>query len=217
MRSSTVPHNTLSTISNGGERIDLAAPGFGIYSTIASAPKYGMKDGTSMAAPMVTGVAGLVWSINPNFTGAQVRNIVCNSFDPDVWVSNNSDSNTTSPNSNGYRMVNAKLAVEEAMRQTYTTGTFNAVVKDKDTNDALDDVSVIMRNTQTNKICVTRTYSTGIFSLLLATSEYYLHNADNSKPFTLWYFIYDNNFFNKPQQKLSFFYVRQVYPIPLEV
>jgi len=54
----------------GGNWVALAAPGVDILSTATdrpsaywpSAPKYGWLSGTSMAAPHVAGVAGLVWS-----------------------------------------------------------------------------------------------------------------------------------------------------------
>lgn len=52
----------LSSFSNYGERsVHLAAPGDSIYSTIRGG-KYGVKSGTSMAAPYVSGVAVLGWS-----------------------------------------------------------------------------------------------------------------------------------------------------------
>ncbi|MDA3898362.1 MAG: S8 family serine peptidase [Desulfobacteraceae bacterium] len=44
--------------------------------------EYGFKSGTSMAAPVVTGVAGLVWSYNPSLTHLEVKDIILNSVDP---------------------------------------------------------------------------------------------------------------------------------------
>lgn len=113
--------------SNGGEYVDIAAPGQNIYSTITGGftGSYGYMSGTSMAAPMVTGVASLVWSVNENFTGPEVKEIVCNNYSE--WVASNPNSpNAKSDKINikdgkeiyGYPMVNAKLAVEEAIRRT---------------------------------------------------------------------------------------------------
>lgn len=113
--------------SNGGSRVDIAAPGQNIYSTITGGftGSYEYLSGTSMAAPMVTGVASLVWSVNENFTGPEVKEIVCNNYSE--WVASNPNSpNAKSDKINikdgkeiyGYPMVNAKLAVEEAIRRT---------------------------------------------------------------------------------------------------
>jgi subtilisin family serine protease len=53
--------------SNFGKGIDLAAPGTGIWSTVPGS--YGSKNGTSMAAPQVSGAAALVMSMNPLLIG----------------------------------------------------------------------------------------------------------------------------------------------------
>ena len=64
--------------SNGGSRVDICAPGTEIYSTVPNNSYASVNwTGTSMSAPMVTGVAALVWSVNPNFDGMQVKEIVC--------------------------------------------------------------------------------------------------------------------------------------------
>lgn len=101
--------------SNFGNRIDIVAPGTDIYSTINN-NDYMNKTGTSMAAPIVTGIAGLVWSINEDFTGEEVKDIVCNSVDSNLYVNNNPE--VTSAN-NTYKLVNAKLSVEEALKRTH--------------------------------------------------------------------------------------------------
>ncbi|MBQ4616865.1 MAG: S8 family serine peptidase [Clostridia bacterium] len=61
--------------SNSGDRVDVYAPGYQVLST-APANRTVMMDGTSMAAPMVTGVASLMWGINPNLSAKQVRSFI---------------------------------------------------------------------------------------------------------------------------------------------
>ena len=55
---------TLADFSNYGSSVDLAAPGSEIYSTVPNG-QYSLFNGTSMAAPFVTGVAALVKSKEP--------------------------------------------------------------------------------------------------------------------------------------------------------
>jgi len=43
--------------------------------------EYDYKSGTSMAAPIVTGIAGLIWSLNPTLTHLEVKNIILESVD----------------------------------------------------------------------------------------------------------------------------------------
>lgn len=77
--SSTDNRDQLSTFSSVGPAVDIAAPGTNIYSCydyVSSPNSYTYMSGTSMATPHVSGVAGLVLSINPNLTAAQVRTIL---------------------------------------------------------------------------------------------------------------------------------------------
>ncbi|MCC7179475.1 MAG: S8 family serine peptidase [Acidobacteria bacterium] len=69
-----------ATFSNYGKKVDIAAPGVNIYSTVPD-NTYGFNDGTSMASPHVAGVAALVWSKNPDLTNADVRTCVESSVD----------------------------------------------------------------------------------------------------------------------------------------
>ena len=64
-----------ASFSNYGKKVDVAAPGVNIYSTIPN-NTYGFKNGTSMAAPHVAGVAALIWSKNPDITNVQVRKCI---------------------------------------------------------------------------------------------------------------------------------------------
>jgi subtilisin family serine protease len=56
-----------ATFSNYGDNINVSAPGEYIYSTIPN-NGYDYKSGTSMACPMVSGLAGLILSNEPNIT-----------------------------------------------------------------------------------------------------------------------------------------------------
>lgn len=62
-----------ASFSDFGATIDIMAPGEGILSTIISNNGYDSYDGTSMASPIVAGVAALVKSVNPNLTATQLR------------------------------------------------------------------------------------------------------------------------------------------------
>ncbi len=160
--------------SNGGTRVDICAPGTDIYSTTVD-NNYGLLSGTSMAAPQVTGVCGLVWSVNSNFTGAEVKEMVCNYTS--ITVNDNPDGKH--PLNNTYKMVNAKLAVEEAIRRTdIGYGTVTAFVKEKDTDKPLNNVYVTadINGSKYNTI----TDETGKFELTLPVGTHTLKlTSDN--------------------------------------
>lgn len=72
----------LTNFSNFGVRsVDLAAPGAQIMSTVRNGG-YRSMSGTSMAAPFVTGVAGLVLSQNPNLSAAEIKAALLDNVDP---------------------------------------------------------------------------------------------------------------------------------------
>jgi subtilisin family serine protease len=64
----------------GHDSVDVAGPGVDILSTFPGA-SYFNSTGTSMAAPFVAGVGGLVKSHNPLYTDADVKNAIMNSAD----------------------------------------------------------------------------------------------------------------------------------------
>ncbi|MEA2453069.1 MAG: thermitase [Actinomycetota bacterium] len=69
------------TFTNWGhESVDVSAPGVDIVSTLPN-NTYAAFDGTSMAAPAVSGVAGLVIAQHPDYTPTQVANAIMNSAD----------------------------------------------------------------------------------------------------------------------------------------
>jgi len=68
---STTSTDARSSFSNYGTNVDVAAPGSSILSTVRSGD-YSYFSGTSMASPYVAGLAGLLWSQNPNATAQSV-------------------------------------------------------------------------------------------------------------------------------------------------
>jgi hypothetical protein len=107
--SATDDQDATASWSNSGNIIDVAAPGVSIYTTFYGAA-YGANSGTSFSAPIVAGVAALVFAINPNFSGGQVQSIIKNSaadlgaagWDPQY----------------GYGRVDANAAVNLALNST---------------------------------------------------------------------------------------------------
>ena len=68
----TNDNDQLASFSNyGATNVDLAAPGVDIYSTQPD-NRYMTASGTSMASPHVAGVAGLVHSLHPDWSPAQI-------------------------------------------------------------------------------------------------------------------------------------------------
>ena len=103
----------VASYSNRGSRVDVLAPGGSdsdnvfpdakIYSTVADgAVGYGYKVGTSMATPHVAGVAAMIFGIDPTFTAKEVKDIIKSTA-------------TGGYGEEGYKMLNAKLAVEKAI------------------------------------------------------------------------------------------------------
>ena len=84
--------DTFADFSNYGAGVDIIAPGKCILSTLPG-NQYGVKSGTSMATPLVTGAAALYKSSRPNATPAQVKAALIamgshdwnTSTDPDKW------------------------------------------------------------------------------------------------------------------------------------
>jgi len=102
----------LATFTNYGPLVDVVAPGVGIYSSTASSDSsYASYQGTSMAAPHVTGLAGLVWSADPGLTGDRVKQIIVDSAKESGRAI--TDKRPVPANQRlTYYMVNAKAAVD---------------------------------------------------------------------------------------------------------
>ncbi|HZF64702.1 MAG TPA: S8 family peptidase, partial [Chitinophagaceae bacterium] len=70
----------LASFSNYGKKeVDVFAPGVKIYSTVPGGNQYRNHQGTSMASPVVAGVAAFILSYYPNLTAQQVKYVIENS------------------------------------------------------------------------------------------------------------------------------------------
>lgn len=75
-------NDNLCSFSNYGiNSVDVAAPGASIYSTWPGA-RYFYMQGTSMATPYVSGLAGLIKSLHPELNALQVKYTILNNVDP---------------------------------------------------------------------------------------------------------------------------------------
>jgi subtilisin family serine protease len=73
---------TASFSNYGKNEVDVFAPGVNIYSTLPGGNKYGNFSGTSMAAPVVAGIAALIREYFPDLTAEQVKYAIENSVTP---------------------------------------------------------------------------------------------------------------------------------------
>ena len=99
----------LANFSQRGNGLDVNAPGVNIYSTYnvtrrwyenwgREVSHYRRLSGTSMSTPFVSGLATMLFGINPSFTGEEVRQIIIGTADE-----------------HNHNMVNAEASVRMAM------------------------------------------------------------------------------------------------------
>jgi subtilisin family serine protease len=73
---STMKGGTASFSNYGKRTVDVFAPGTEIYSTVPKGNKYRSLDGTSMASPVVAGIAALIREYFPSLSAAQVKYVL---------------------------------------------------------------------------------------------------------------------------------------------
>ncbi len=75
-----IQNNLLKSSNWGKKKVDVAAPGENIYSTLP-AGRYGYMSGTSQATAFVSGMAALLLARDPTLTPSQLREIIMTSVD----------------------------------------------------------------------------------------------------------------------------------------
>jgi subtilisin family serine protease len=139
----------------GRDSVDVAAPGTDIRSAyVGTRPQYRTWNGTSMAAPVVSGIAGLVTARHPDYSVLQLKNAIMRSTDHRstlrrVWRTPgpaetglflrtkdgrvNAQRALDSPTGNSYRIHDGMIAGASRMRNVKR----GVVSWPNDTNDVL--------------------------------------------------------------------------------
>jgi subtilisin family serine protease len=195
----------LCNFSNYGNRMDIVAPGELITTLdiIANQPYCNNFEGTSAAAPHVAGVAGLVYSVNPYLTGAQVKEIIINSAknsaksDPNRLITKTViDGKNTITYS--YPLLDAKAAVDEAInRRVYGPPVVIPVDKDYaivygDVTDTLggyiEEAKILVTSKETSEQQTFYTDNDGNYVLTLNPGTYDIKFSTGSAgPFGGWF------------------------------
>lgn len=110
--------------------VDLFAPGSSIYSTIPE-QKYAEHDGTSMAAPVVAGVAAILRSYFPELSASEVKDILLQTavrYKNKVRKPGDEEGKRIAFNHLSVTggIVNTHAAVEEALKRTGQKRSFNS-------------------------------------------------------------------------------------------
>lgn len=99
--------NAIASFSDRGPFVDVVAPGTGVRTT-ARGGDYSLANGTSFAAPIVSGVAALALSVEPNLRPASVQQAILSTA-----VDLGSAGRDTTY---GFGLIDAAAVVEEAAR-----------------------------------------------------------------------------------------------------
>lgn len=152
--------------SSWGDSVNICAPGSHLLSTAVD-DKYQHFSGTSASAPIVSGIAGMVWSVNKDFTGAEVKEILLSKTQPAYRVNDNRT----------YRMVDARLAVNEAIRRADANGTVQGRFVDSKTKEPLQAEFIVREEASNGKLHSKQNYITdtdGNFSVSLPAGHFVL-------------------------------------------
>ncbi len=79
---SSIKTGMIAPFTNYGKAtVDVLAPGVKIYSTVPTGDRYSFQEGTSMAAPVVSGIAALIRGYYPQLSAAEVKQVLMQSVE----------------------------------------------------------------------------------------------------------------------------------------
>ena len=158
----------MSYFSQDGDRVDIAAPGEWIYSTLYN-NFYAHSNGTSMAAPHVSGTAAMVWSIDPEgLSGADVKRIILESATEKLPPP---DGNQYREIGNNYPVLDTYAALKQALSEAKNKSTITGTIYEQFSNPG-GDLGILISSSNAlvtlydNGVQKARTFSdrTGQFS-----------------------------------------------------
>ncbi len=132
------------TSSNYGLTVDVFAPGLAVYSTMHG-NNYGSNTGTSMASPVVAGIAALVKTKNPQMTPAQIEEQIRQSADWVSFTNQNARNTLAKGRINAYKALTATgLKAVRLTNLTFQDSGGNGVINEGETIDLLLEFTSIL-------------------------------------------------------------------------
>jgi subtilisin family serine protease len=121
--------------------------------------RYDYYSGTSMATPHVAGLAGLLWSVNPALTSAEVKSTILNTGDPLASL-------------NGKTVSGKRINASNAL-QSLSGGSISGTVYYYDNVKTVPGATVILENDIGTQLAVTTTTPAGFYQFTdLASGNY---------------------------------------------
>jgi hypothetical protein len=159
-----------ASFSNFGNFVDIFAPGVDIPSTLGNKSEYYLMDGTSQAAPIVAGVAELIYSVNPNLTYYEVKNIIENTGEK-VLDNNGRTGHIVSAKKAVQAAINYDGPISNEKKDRY--GFVQGSIVDAKTDKPLGDVYVWAKEVNGHKHFFANT-TVGGYSIILPEGIYNL-------------------------------------------